>query len=478
MKEFGNRKVFLSYSWKDMEVAMRLYDDLTRSHLKVWRDQVDGDPTADFLEEFLAKIDECDDFIILDSKNYRMKSNWCLTEIERCFENRAIRNGPRIIVCLLDKDGEWRIDYRNEKHEELFSKVNMFKYHRLFYDGKYDNEDVYQQSIAEICALFSERYIPWNNIPSDRDLIEELSFDHIPISDIDRATILNGYNNIVRFITLQRDVSKHFEIWISDCEFFNLHLFFPRWTYCIWLGHNMHHGKFDTKCYEEFSHLAKDFPNDPRSFRGLGCISSRIGKYETAISAFCTALEVMACEENSWHKKHSEYEVLSNLAQVYINIEQFTNAVECLFKALELMKSQDFFELGPILNLVYCLISTKKYVDCKTILKKLIKEHPLESELYFELGNIYSVENDNVHALTNFEQAYSIAPSVHNAFYLLCRKSAVSDIREEAESILKQDSDSSEDNYWKGAICYYLLYDNNRALYYFDKSGGLYEWYQ
>ena len=68
-----------------MQVAMRLYDDLTRSHLEVWRDQIDGDPTANFLEEFLAKIDECDDFIILDSKNYRTKSNWCLTEIERCF---------------------------------------------------------------------------------------------------------------------------------------------------------------------------------------------------------------------------------------------------------------------------------------------------------------------------------------------------------------------------------------------------------
>ena len=52
-----SRKVFMSYSWKDMLVATRLYDDLSRSYISVWRDQVDGDPTEDFLEEFLSKID-------------------------------------------------------------------------------------------------------------------------------------------------------------------------------------------------------------------------------------------------------------------------------------------------------------------------------------------------------------------------------------------------------------------------------------
>lgn len=45
----------MSYSWKDMTVASRLYDDLTRSQVCVWRDQIDGDPTSNFLNEFLQK---------------------------------------------------------------------------------------------------------------------------------------------------------------------------------------------------------------------------------------------------------------------------------------------------------------------------------------------------------------------------------------------------------------------------------------
>ena len=415
-----------------MKIAMRLYDDLTRSHLEVWRDQIDGDPTADFLEEFLAKIDECDDFLILDSKNYRTKSNWCLIEIERCFKNRARRNGPRVIVCLLDKDGDWRSAYKNEKHKELFSKVNLFKYHTFYYEGIYDNEDVYQRSINEICSLFTERFIPWNCLPQNRDILEELSCSSALITDTDRTTILNGFEYIARFIELQRDVSKHFQLWISDCEFLKLQLFFPRWTYCVWLGHDMHQGKYNEKCYDEFSKLVTDFPGDPRSFRGLGCIAARLKMYDTSISSFKKALRLMECEDNSRHKHNSKLEVLANLGQVYINIGQLANATDYLFKALALMKSKEIFELRPTLNLIYCLISTDRFRECKTLLINLILEHPLESELYFELGNIYSIEENNQNAIKYFEKAYALAPSIQYAFYLLCRKSILSDISMEA----------------------------------------------
>ena len=461
-----------------MEVAMRLYDDLTRSHLNVWRDQIDGDPTADFLEEFLGKIDDCDDFIILDSKNYRTKSNWCLTEIERCFKNRAQRNAPRVIVCLLDKDGEWRNTFRNEKEKELFSKVNIFKYHTLYYDGKYDNENIYQQSITAICDLFSERFIPWNCLPPNRDILEELSVSEAQITDVDRSTILNGYEYIARFITLQRDVDKHFQLWISDCNYLRLNLFFPRWTYCVWLGHDMHQHKYDPKCFDEFEKLSKDFPNDPRCYRGLGCIAARLEKNDIAITAFEKALKLMELEDNVWHKKNSELEVLTNLGQVYINLGKFVNASNCLAKAHLLMESQNIFELHSILYYIYCLIMLKQFGRCKQLLQSLIKRHPLENELYAELGNIYSQENNNKDAIRCFEQAYALAPSIQNAFYLLCRKSILHDISKEANIILQKNINSLDDNYWKGAICFYLLQDFPKAKLYYNKSGSLYDWYQ
>lgn len=473
-----NRKVFFSYSWKDMEVAMRLYDDLTRSHLHVWRDQIDGDPTADFLEEFLKKIDECDDFIILDSKNYRTKSNWCLMEIERCLKNRTQRGAPRVIVCLLDKDGEWRNTFRNEKEEKLFSKVNMFKYHTLYYDGKYDNEDIYQQSVTAICSLFSERFIPWNCLPPNRDILEELSASNAQITDVDRSTILNGYEYIARFISLQRDVDKHFQLWISDCGYLGLNLFFPQWTYCVWLGHDMHQHKYDQKCYDEFEKLSKNFSNDPRCYRGLGCIAARLGKNDIAINSFLKAIQLMEQEDNIWHKTNSELEVLMNLGQVYINLEDFVNASESLAKAYYIMESQNTFELYAVLNYVYCLIMMERFEQCKQLLKSIIKKHPLENELYTELGNLYSRENKNKEAISCFEHAYALAPSIQNAFYLLCRKSIIHDVSKEISIILQKNIKSFDDYYWKGAICFYLLQDITKAEMYYNKSGRIYEWYQ
>lgn len=457
---------------------MRLYDDLTRSHLNVWRDQISGDPTADFLEEFLTKIDECDDFLILDSKNYRTKSNWCLTEIERCFHNRTRRNGPRVIVCLLDQDGDWRYTFRNVKQKELFTKVNMFKYHTLFYDGTYDNDDIYQKSIVSICNLFDERYIPWNCMPPNRDILEELSASKAQVSDSDRTIILHGYEYIANFIDKNRDVNDHFRLWISDCEYLNLSLFFPRWTYCVWLGHNMHHGKYDIRCFEEFRKLAEDFPHDPRAFRGVGCIAAKLGENAVSIAAFEQALDLMKFEDNQWHKKNSELEVLTNLGQVYINTEQPEKAIDFFSKALSIMESEDIFELQPILNLVYCMEATGKYSACKTLLKRLLDTHRLEAELYSELGTIYTLEDNNGEAITCFEQAYILTPSVKNAFFLLCRKSVIHDVSVEAFDVLNRDVYQIDEYYWKGAISYYILNDFQKAKLYYEKSGGLYDWYQ
>ena len=47
----------MSYSWRDSNIASRMYNDLVRSQVHVWRDQVDGDPIEDFQKEFLSAID-------------------------------------------------------------------------------------------------------------------------------------------------------------------------------------------------------------------------------------------------------------------------------------------------------------------------------------------------------------------------------------------------------------------------------------
>ncbi len=73
--------IFFSYSWKDRAIAMRLYNDLARSGLKVWIDQVKGDQGVNFYYEVKDRINSCSGFILLDSANSR-KSNWVKDECQ------------------------------------------------------------------------------------------------------------------------------------------------------------------------------------------------------------------------------------------------------------------------------------------------------------------------------------------------------------------------------------------------------------
>ena len=78
-----NPRVFFSYSHRDKQIAQKIYWDLINSGISVWRDQINGEPCANFKEEFLKKVEECEIFFVLDSQNYRTNSTWCLLEIEK-----------------------------------------------------------------------------------------------------------------------------------------------------------------------------------------------------------------------------------------------------------------------------------------------------------------------------------------------------------------------------------------------------------
>ena len=44
--------------------------------------------------------------------------------------------------------------------------------------------------------------------------------------------------------------------------------------------------------------------------------------------------------------------------------------------------------------------------------------------------------------------------------------------------ILAEEPICSDDNYWKGAICFYILNDIEKSREYYNKSSLKYDWYQ
>ena len=467
-----SRKIFFSYSWKDNVTAMRIYADLVRSHLQVWRDQTDGEPTAAFVDEFKSKIDECDDFLMLDSQNYRHKSNWCLTEIKRFFENRRRKEDRRIIVCLLEPDGPWRKHYESEEQETLYSQINEYRHFDFFREGTYDNSDVYWQAMNAVCALFSERFIPWNTAPIVKDLEDELeSKTDIDITDDDRNNVIRGYDYIYRLISLNWDVKEHFNTWVKDCEHYGLNLFTPRFAMCSWLASDANNGRWYEESFLQFEKLADKFPDNPRCQYGLGAIASRLGKHKVAIEAYKKALNLLNLKANEWIRQHRLLDVLVDLGVVLINDDEYAEAIGYLKLAYDEMLTCKRLDIQLVKHLRYCFKVMNNMKECRDMLLSLLEQYSIENELLAQYGLVCMHMNDYDEAQRYCDMAYSLAPSVENGLYvILCRKhlnhgTLSPEIREFALSLLDR-LDCPDDGYWKAGICLLAFDDEEKAKQY------------
>lgn len=477
------RKIFFSYSWKDNIAAMRMYDDLVRSHLNVWRDQIDGKPAVNFVEEFNSKIDECDDFLILDSPNYRHKSKWCLEEIKRFEENRLNKQDRRIIVCLLKKDGDWRTRFDDTEQEELLSKINELRYYDFYHEGTYDNYDVYANSMKRICELFSEQYTPWDEKQELKDLENEISSEDVKITDEDCRYILNEYKNIRHLIQLREDVKDRFLNWIKFCENCGLNLFSPRYEYCLWLASDVNRAKnYDQECYDEFEKLSKVFCEDPRCYFGMGAMASRLHQRTEAIQAYKTVLDLLKLPKNEWQRLHTWFYAIEGMGVVLMNDNRYEEAIGYLLEAHDKMMEGNYFSNLVVNQLIRYYDEINYLKKCEELLLPLIEKYPLENELYLEVGRLYMKLHEYDKALGYFETAYVLYPHINSAFYIIhchCKKNhdcCSKEMKAFAESLLDRANASIEDDFWKGAICHFILNDENKAKRYqpdFDYTGFL-----
>lgn len=471
----------MSYSWRDSNIASRMYNDLVRSQVHVWRDQVDGDPIEDFQKEFLSAIDECDYFLLLDSPNYRTKSKWCHVELERCLENQKKRNAPKLIVCLLEPDGDWRRLYNSTKEEELFSTINNLKYHNFHFEG-YDNNNIYQSSISSICEVLGLSFVPWNEMPSHQDLMDELFYGQsFEINKDDSSCVIEEYKIILHKIRNKRNnINPHFKMWIEDCKELQLKLFFPEWTYSIWLA-NSEKPEDIIESEKVLQELMLRYPAEPRICRCLGCISALRQKYQEAIDYLQKAYELIILKENSHQRKHCEFEILYNLSQSYINIKSYVKASSILEACFEIMQQEDILNIQLIKNIEYT--NTMLNIDAEVriqFLNECIKKYPLEAELYSLLG-FCLLEKGYESAINAFKKSYILQPTAERAFHLLCqlsRNNRYDDCQSFVIDVFNSDSISQEDDYWKGAIAYFINKNTDTAKYYFNKCNKeQYIWY-
>ena len=448
------QKVFISYSWKDEAIALRLYRDLKRQNISIWLDRIDGAPVGDFKQEFMRLIDECDYFIVIDSENYRHNSHWCETELEACFSR--IDNGHKvsIIVCLAEEDKEWRNTdtIADPRRRSILERLNAQKYLPLSYAGTYDNNRNYWASLESICRILGEESFSWNTFPEEEDLINELDYAIKGKPDIG-ADERESLKSLMKAIVLRRrrqlDVKHHFQLLISDCRSLDLNVFIPRWAYGIWLADNRHAGRFDNECLECMMALTKDFPDEPRSFRGLGGIAARLNQQELAADSFCRALALTDRDSGI-----IRYEILCNLGQVYMNLGQYDVAKDTMGKALELIGEADNNE-SLFVNYFECLIHLNRKTEAGVFIQKVAHRYKTVAGLQRSCGYYYLDCGQPSIGLPYLKLAYTLDPSIENAYGYLCGLLRCGNIREYQRVLaiaIDKPTLTEDDAFWKGQI--------------------------
>ncbi len=420
-------RVFLSYSWRDSQVAMRVYNDLSRLNISIWRDQIDGDPFADFEREFMEKIDQCDYFILLDSSNYRApkKTNsewWCLKEVKRCLENQKKTGSPKIVVCLLQEDGEWRKSFPNPEARWVFEQINALKYQCLYYTG-YDDCGVYSKSLNSICELLGPNAKAWDSIPTCQDLIDELKeIDYNGVQTTDEESVrivIDGYRTLYsKIIKNYPNIKDSFRIWIEDFHHLKKELFFPKWTYAVWL---INQPSFETgealACFDE---LCKVFPSNPRCFKGMGIVHAVIAKhyeeqldkrksiehYQSALNFLLKCEELTLIPQNHRHRDVCIFDLWYNIGSVHCYLHQERDALAVWEKALQLMLKEGFFR-EDLVEHMFCIKENigQSPHDILKWLQSLKEFYPLEGLVYYLMALCYTQIEDNMTAFHMLKRA-------------------------------------------------------------------------
>lgn len=451
------QKVFISYSWKDETVALRLYRDLKKQKISIWLDRIDGKATGDFQVEFLKVIEGCDHFIVIDSSNYRHKSTWCETELKACFDRIDKQQKVNMIVCLAEADGDWRKPYLSDIKErrELFTRLNAMKYFSIFHDSRYDNDRIYENSLDSIYRILGKESCSWDVFPEESDLIDELD-DALRTSRTICDDDIEALRSVLRAIVLRRrqhhDIVQHLDLLENDCRELGLNIFLPRWIKAIWLASNEYGDRHSNVCLECLKSLAEDFPEDSRALRGLGSIYARMGMQQNAVEALRQALVL---EESRTDQNNSvQYEILCNLSQAYMNSMSYHDACITSGKALSLIE-EDEINIQLFENHYESLLHIGNKSKAGSFIEQMVNKHPTVPELLRAYGCHCIGIGLPETGMPYLTRAYDMMPSTENAFSLLscllqCGETV--SYRQIRSDSLELPAITEDDIFWKNQI--------------------------
>ncbi|MCL2327523.1 MAG: TIR domain-containing protein [Bacteroidetes bacterium] len=467
--------IFFSYTWKDRAIAMRIYYDLVRSDLLVWRDQVDGLPTHNFKEEIIQEIDNCDYFVFLDSVNYRT-SYWCEEEIKYFFQIKKSEASKKIIRCLVQDEKE------THAVKELFYEQNYHNYFDFTGFDVYDNDGKYNTAINRLCFSLGSEFIPWANIDSEKDIEDEISA--FPISDLDRTTILKAYDVFkTHSMMLFPNAKKHLEILIEDLKYVKI------------IGNSNQNKKINSfyfnliliqieikdnnleRALQICKEMITNFSSDPRTWNSLAVVYAEMFKTKEALNYIEKALALFDAQTGKFSEKQ-KIVFLSNKIRFLLKAGKSTDALILQKELFFNKKSHLLLTPEDYLLMVSCYFMCNMYQEALPYLLEGLDKFYGDSPLHSQLGlYYYYVQRDYFKAIEQLEIAHRYEPQVIRYCQELITLYLLSCNRDKLSSILPEISNLSpktdEDFFCLGKI-YEQIGDKSKSKFYYKQCNRNY----
>jgi len=398
--------IFISYAKEDNDFAMRIYNDLNRSGLMVWRYEKDGKIGVHFLQEIKTILEQTQNFCLIDSSNAR-KSKFVKQECDLALKLR-IENGGNISNLLILRIGK---EDALKNTTELFKQQDYIRYLDFSAIDLFDQHEKYHQGIENLCQVVGATYTPWTGIPAVSDFEKEV-FNH-KMDLENREILLNDYNSFYkRYQQNSKNSEKRIQIIIDECEELGVKVI----SGYLALGRLQLNSYNYTQAQKTFFQITRIFPDDPRGWAALGIVQFHQDRLNNAMSSFNKALDLITQQDNIHHQAHQK-ELLYNKIRILIQLAKYSEAEE-LLNSLE-----ERFKLLPEMMVVEFLMFYKKgdYAKLGSIYSKISKYYqlyhlnPIELNLVFaeveaKVAQIAASKEDNLTAIAHLENSRKFAP--------------------------------------------------------------------
>lgn len=482
--------VFLSYSWRDKEIANKIDFTLTTLGVTIIRD-VQSLQYKDNIKQFMSSIRETDYAIILLSDSY-LKSPNCLFELIELSKEKEFAN--KILPLLTDdcnifaiKNKIYYINFWKEKVEGIKVDVKQLEPTKAIsilkeikhYEVIYSNIDDFLNYISDIKNIkFSDcitngfkdllLFIGIDNREIEKELIrieslvdeqeQDLHFEALDRKYPDNSTLVfaKGYLHLAK--------RKNY---IKAKEYFETYIF--KLNNHTFAGYNnlgltySYLERYDTS--EKYYKKALEIKNNaPQALANLGVMETKRGNFRKAIEYYMKSNEI----------KPLDGQLTYNMARIFSEfLNETDRGIEYYEKAIQLDPSI----LAAYNNLAANYLFKNEIDKGLDILEQGIKIKP-DHIMFFNMGRIYETEKKDIlkakeyyrkSIRTNFSY---IPPKLNLAVILIQTLTDIDEASELLNDILSIDENNAAAIFNMGNIN--LLKSNTTlATEYFDKAASI-----